>query len=147
MVSFKNLAVIATALFSCALGAPIEERAGQTISGKYIVTLKPGVKAQDFDKHINWINGIQERSIDKRDAKGVERTYNGKYNFRGYAGSFDDKTIEEIKASPDVSLTGVPPNLQTLTIISRLKLLSWTRSGLSAGFRSQLSPPLLRRRP
>lgn len=114
MVNFKNLAVAATALFSCALGAPVAEadsqvaRRGETIEGKYIVTLKPSVSAQGLDKHIQWIEGVHERSLDKRGAKGVERTYNGKYNFKGYAGSFDQKTIEEIKANPDVSLKCSP---------------------------------------
>lgn len=115
MVNFKNLAVFATALFSCALGAPVAEEEptfkisgskGEVIKGKYIVTLKPDVKPQEFESHINWVTDVHKRSINKRGEKGlkgVERKYDGKYDFHGYAGSFDEETLEEIKNNPDVS--------------------------------------------
>jgi hypothetical protein len=40
----------------------------------------------------------------------VEREY-GFGNFKGYAGSFDDATIEELKALPEVSHTASPTDM------------------------------------
>ncbi|KAF7555413.1 hypothetical protein G7046_g6567 [Stylonectria norvegica] len=104
MVNFKNIAVIATALFSCALAAPTAAAKGKVIEGSYIVTLKPGVKTSTFESHLTWVEDIHSRSINKRQFKGIDRTYNGKYNFHGYSGSFDKDTLAEIKKSPDVEL-------------------------------------------
>lgn len=110
MVNFKNLAVTATALLSGALAAPMVDDSGSasiqaesTISGSYIVTLKDGVDAATAESHIQWVGDVHKRSINKRDSKGVEKTYTG--NFNGYAGSFDESTLQEIRNNPDVSIT------------------------------------------
>ncbi|CAM1504434.1 Fc.00g020250.m01.CDS01 [Cosmosporella sp. VM-42] len=103
MVNFKNIAVVATALFSGVLGAPVAEK-GSVIEGSYIVTLKSGVQAQDFESHLTWVEDVHKRNIEKRgrEYKGVQRKYNGKYGFKGYAGHFDEATLKELKANPDV---------------------------------------------
>ncbi|KAF5027723.1 hypothetical protein F66182_207 [Fusarium sp. NRRL 66182] len=108
MVNFKNLAFAATTLFGIAFAAPATSKiakvdASEVIPGKYIVTLKSDIDTSGIQSHINWVNdNAQKRSLDKRAEQGVERTYNGRYGFHGYAGSFDKATIDEIKESPDV---------------------------------------------
>lgn len=114
MVNFKNIATAATALFSLGLGAPLTEREekveilkaeeGKAVEGSYIVTLKPDVKADAFESHLEWVSDVHKRSLNKRESKGIERTYKGKYNFQGYAGTFDEETLLEIQKNPDVSL-------------------------------------------
>ena len=122
MVNFKNIAVVATALFSCALGAPVAEddgtfhitgEKGSVIEGSYIVTLKPGVKAQQFESHLTWVEDVHKRNVEKRGSefKGVQRKYNGKYGFKGYSGHFDEETLKELKESPDVSLSTFNPHI------------------------------------
>jgi hypothetical protein len=108
MVNFKSLSVIATALFSGALAAPMVDESGSfstqsesLIGGSYIVTLKDGIDAAVAKSHIQWVGEVHKRSINKRDTKGVEKTYTG--NFNGYAGTFDDETLEQIRGNPDVS--------------------------------------------
>ncbi|KAH6900459.1 peptidase S8/S53 domain-containing protein [Thelonectria olida] len=103
MVNFANLALAATTLLGFALGAPVERDNSDIVKGSYIVTLKSD---QDLKSHLTWVEDVHKRSIAKRDtdAKGVERTYNGKYGFHGYAGSFDKDAIDEIKNNPDVEL-------------------------------------------
>lgn len=102
MVNFKSLALVATAFFSLGLSAPVSDASGKIIKGSYIVTLKADVEAK---AHLTWVEDVHKRSLSKRDEqKGVERTYDGKYGFHGYAGTFDKDTISEIKENPDVSL-------------------------------------------
>lgn len=74
------------------------------IPGKYIVTLKEGV---DTESHTSWVSDIQARSLSRRQdgttaPDGVEQTYEIA-SFKGYAGEFDEATLNEIKASPDVA--------------------------------------------
>ncbi|KAF4976259.1 hypothetical protein FZEAL_7048 [Fusarium zealandicum] len=106
MVNFKNLAVAATALFGVALSAPVASPAtGDVVPGSYIVTLKSDIKDADVKSHLKWVDDVHKRSLTKRDGQnGVERTYDGKYGFHGYAGTFDKATVAEIKENPDVEL-------------------------------------------
>ncbi|KAF5010345.1 hypothetical protein FDECE_3496 [Fusarium decemcellulare] len=107
MVNFKNLAIAATALFGgLTAGAPVAElNTGKVVPGSYIITLKSDIKAAEVQSHLEWVEDIHKRSLNKRDGQnGVERTYDGKYGFKGYAGTFDKQTIEEIKENPDVEI-------------------------------------------
>ncbi|KAM0253516.1 hypothetical protein ACHAP5_000546 [Fusarium lateritium] len=105
MVNFKNLAFAATTLFGLANAAPTTKvDSSEVIPGKYIVTLKSDIAAADVESHLSWVGDVHKRGLNERAEKGVERTYNGKYGFHGYAGSFDKSTIKEIKESPDVAI-------------------------------------------
>ncbi|KAM0345552.1 hypothetical protein ACHAPU_006481 [Fusarium lateritium] len=105
MVNFKNLAVAATTLFGLATAAPTAKvDSTQIIPGKYIVTLKSDIAAADVESHLSWVGDVHKRGLNERAEKGVERTYNGKYGFHGYAGTFDKSTIKEIKENPDVAI-------------------------------------------
>ncbi|KAJ4137372.1 hypothetical protein NW768_002958 [Fusarium equiseti] len=104
MVNFKNLAVAATSLLGLANATPTAKvDSTEVIPGKYIVTLKSDIAAAKVESHLSWVGDVHKRGLNERAEKGVERTYKGKYGFQGYAGSFDKKTIDEIKKSPDVA--------------------------------------------
>ncbi|EXL44143.1 subtilisin [Fusarium oxysporum f. sp. radicis-lycopersici 26381] len=106
MVNFKNLAFAATTLLGLVNAAPTTAKvdSSKIIPGKYIVTLKSDIAAADVESHLSWVEDVHKRGLNKRAEKGVERTYNGKYGFHGYAGSFDKSTIKEIKENPDVAI-------------------------------------------
>lgn len=82
--------------------------AGQIIAGdnavfdKYIITLKDGVSGRSFDKHMKWIKDVQSRVPSRNRGSGVEKKYNTDFGYNGYAGSFDEATLAEIRASPEV---------------------------------------------
>ncbi|KAF4447412.1 putative endopeptidase K [Fusarium austroafricanum] len=105
MVNFRNLAFATATLFGLANAAPATAKvdSSKVIPGKYIVTLKSDIAAADVESHLNWVGDVHKRGLNERAEKGVERTYNGKYGFHGYAGSFDKSTIKEIKKNPDVA--------------------------------------------
>lgn len=73
-----------------------------TVPGKYIVTLKPGVKIPEIENHIAWVSDVHSRSLTKRDLKGVDQVWED--SFKGYSGEFDDETLQEITQSDDVSM-------------------------------------------
>lgn len=111
MVNLRSLAVTATALCSSALAAPFMADGSQpaatsdpSVAGKYIVMLKSGLQTRDLDAHVEWVNGVHKRSLGARQFKGIEHTYDGQYDFKGYAGQFDDETLAAIKNSPEVSV-------------------------------------------
>ena len=91
------------ALLPNALAAPVTApvtRRSDIIEGKYIITLKPEA---EVEAQVSWVNDVHKRSFAKRDTVGVEHTYDLK-TFKGYAGQFDENTLAEIKANPDVSV-------------------------------------------
>lgn len=75
---------------------------GKVIEGSYIVTLKPSFQSQDLDSHIQWVGSVSKQGVNKRQFKGVEKTFSSAYGFHGYAGSFDEDTLAEIRSHPDV---------------------------------------------
>lgn len=93
----------------------VAPRANEVIPGKYIVQLKPDTDVASIAAHHNKVRSIHARNLARRGDDGpggapVEREY-GFGNFKAYAGSFDDATIEELKALPEVSKLPLPNNL------------------------------------
>ncbi|KAG8164459.1 hypothetical protein KVR01_006377 [Diaporthe batatas] len=98
MLALNRLALL-LGTWSLAWGHPVNHKRA-SIPGKYIVTLKPGA---DITSHITWANGIQARNVRRQDAgSGVTNQY-AFNSFSGYAGAFDDATIEEIRNSAEVA--------------------------------------------
>ncbi|KAF5983182.1 alkaline protease (oryzin) [Fusarium bulbicola] len=104
MVQLKSFAVIATTLLVCCLTAPTTPSGvDSTIPGSYIITLKSEIKAPAVEAHMKWVDGVHERSLEKRDGdNGVEKTFETEAGFHGYSGTFDDETVKQIKKSPEV---------------------------------------------
>jgi oryzin len=99
-------AAVAAAPF-LAQAAPVAPRAeDELIPGKYIIQLKPGTDTASIATHHNKLRDIQARNLARRSdgevSAGVEREYDFG-DFKGYAGEFDEATIEELKALPEVS--------------------------------------------
>lgn len=113
MLGLNQLALVLSTI-SLAWGHPVHHKR-EAIPGKYIVTLKPEV---DAGSHITWVNGIQARNLRRQDAaSGVTNSYAFK-SFSGYAGAFDDATIEEIRNSAEVRRAHSPFSSPLATILS-----------------------------
>lgn len=64
--------------------------------------LAEGLHDRYVDTHLDWVRDLHKRSLKKRDGKdhrqGIQHTYRAKsIGFHGYAGSFSDDVLEEIK--------------------------------------------------
>lgn len=106
MVNLKNIALAVTLFLGCGLAVPAPAapaaEPGDIIPGSYIITLKPEIDAVMAKTHLKWVDGVHKRSLTKREELGVEKTYDSKSGFQGYAGTFDSTTIKLIKQSPEV---------------------------------------------
>ncbi|PVI01036.1 subtilisin-like protease-like protein [Periconia macrospinosa] len=108
MQSFvRILAVAAAALPFLGQAAPVDTAAAQarSIPGKWIVQLKPETDIATIASHKVNVREIHARNLARREihdlSAGIEREF-GFGKFKGYAGSFDDATIEELKNLPEV---------------------------------------------
>lgn len=140
--------MIVTALLGLAIIVPVAD-AGAVIKGSYIVTLKPDTKDADVQSHLTWVKDVHKRSLAKRDGsskgtKGVEKVYDSKSGFKGYAGTFDADTIKKIKKNPNVRITPyvlVPYRFNNMT---RSKSSRKTVFGKSATSGKAQSPNLIK---
>jgi hypothetical protein len=114
MVNLKNITLAVTLFLGCGLAVPAPAapaaEPGAIIPGSYIITLKPEIDSIMAKTHLKWVKDVHKRSLTKREELGVEKTYDSKSGFQGYAGTFDTATIKEIKKSPVVS-RDVPLNM------------------------------------
>ncbi|KAE8349339.1 subtilisin-like protein [Aspergillus coremiiformis] len=110
MQFIKRTLLLLGAVLPVVLGVPIQETPGgaEKLPGKYIVTFKSGIKPAKIRQHTTWATTLHRRSLERRDAadgeppSGIEHSYRIN-KFAGYAGSFDDKTIDEIRKNEDVA--------------------------------------------
>lgn len=75
---------------------PVEPATG------YIITLKPGIAANESATHIAWAGDLQRRGLAKRQEADQDIKTFDLFDFHGYAGVFDDETIAEIEGSEEV---------------------------------------------
>ncbi|KAI4944085.1 hypothetical protein J4E91_008940 [Alternaria rosae] len=108
MQFFTRITALAAAVAPfLAQAAPVAAPpANEIIPGKYIVQLKPDTDVESIAAHHNIVRSIHARNLARRGDDGpsgapVEREY-GFGDFKAYAGSFDEATVEELKALPEV---------------------------------------------
>lgn len=95
------------------------------IPNGYIVVFKDSVTASTAEKHRDWVTATHRSALKKRSflsdftdslwqPTGLKHTFDLP-TFLGYAGSFDQSTLDEIRKHPDVSLPRLvqPQLLQT----------------------------------
>lgn len=108
MQFFTRIAALAVAAAPFLNAAPVESQPPkELIPGKYIVQLKPDADVASIAAHHNKVRSIYTRNLARRGEDGtsgspIEREF-GFGEFKAYAGSFDEATIEELKAMPEVS--------------------------------------------
>lgn len=105
----KSIAVL-SAIASLAMAAPVaQDAAVAPATTKYIITLKPGIDPEVGIQHINWAGDLHRRGIYRREENGTVEEDLKVFkvaDFNAYAGSFDEETIAQLKASDEVSLPG-----------------------------------------
>jgi oryzin len=106
MQSFTRIIGFLAAAAPFVAAAPLAPREESTdIPGKYLVQLKPNTDIASIAAHHNKVREIHARNLARRDGQdesaGKEREFQ-LGDFVGYSGSFDDATVEELKALPEV---------------------------------------------
>lgn len=112
MASLRNLALLLGAVLPAAVlaapapaPAPVNTASQQSVTGRYIITLKNGIDALDFDSHLNWVRDVHKRSLESRGSigEGMRKIFQFD-TFNAYAAELDDTLLELIKLSKDVRL-------------------------------------------
>ncbi|KAI8654019.1 hypothetical protein LRP88_01938 [Fusarium phalaenopsidis] len=103
MPNLLQVSLLLGAILPAALAAPFNYKLEEeVIPGKYIVTLKTDSDDTTVQSHLHWVEDVHRRSLSKRSTVGIQSTYNAT-NWHGYFGEFDEDTIKEIEASPEVA--------------------------------------------
>lgn len=104
--------------------APILSSANaEIIPNRYIIKFKKHVTDKHASDHHVWLNTVHTTSQENREFElrkrgqfplvdqvfeGLKHTYKIGGSFSGYAGHFDEETIEQIRRHPDVSFSQSP---------------------------------------
>jgi len=102
MRHFFSLVAIVLPLITGVIAAPLDDVpqpfVDEKIPNAWIVQLKEEVSSQGLDDHLSWLS-TAAREVTS--FAGAERKYNFA-GFVGYSGQFDDGTVEQIRARPEV---------------------------------------------
>ncbi|KAL6879360.1 alkaline proteinase [Trichoderma novae-zelandiae] len=102
MASIRRLVLYLGALLPAVFAAPaVNHKLPEAVPNKFIITLKDGTSI-DADSHLTWVKDLHRRSLSKRSTAGVEKTYSID-TWNAYAGEFDEETVKQIKANPNVA--------------------------------------------
>ncbi|KAH7066654.1 subtilisin-like protease-like protein [Paraphoma chrysanthemicola] len=138
----RFLAAAATAAPFLAQAAPVAPRAEDDfVPGKYIIQLKPDADIASIAAHHNTVREIHARNLARRndgdESAGIEQEYDFG-DFKGYAGSFDDATIDELKALPEV-LFVEPDYIMYTTALTTQSSAPWGLGSISSRTRGASS--------
>jgi oryzin len=121
----RFFAIAAAATPFIAQAAPFASRpANEVVPGKWIIQLRPDSDAASIGAHYSRVRDIRARNLARRTygygplASGVERDL-CIGNFKAYAGSFDDRTIEELRAMPEVLVVEQDYIMTTSALVTR----------------------------
>lgn len=121
---FVAIAAAAAPLFTCADAFALRST-NDIIPGKWLIQLKPETDIASIASHHNKVRNIHARNLGRRNGDGpvgggMERSFHFG-NFKAYAGSFDDRTIEELKAMPEVLVVEQDYIMTTSALVTRKK--------------------------
>lgn len=102
-MSYKTVILLGLATIALAIPADRDNKGG-LLASKFIVALKPTANV-DLDLHARWVSDMHGQALARRgvESGGIDKTFSFP-GFKGYSGSFDEKTIEMIKANSSVSM-------------------------------------------
>lgn len=128
--NFQRLGLIALTfftVFSAAFNIPDDAKEGDVIPGSYIVVLKDDLAPAAADEHQSWVsNSMAKRHVKRRGrgGRGGRRWSGLRTSFRfgrwkGYAGDFDEDTIKEIEARPEVAYVELDTVVRIQEVVSK----------------------------
>lgn len=137
MPTFRLLTSLAAATFALLTQAAPVATAGQAVPGKWIITLRPDADIATIESHFLKVRELHDSNVRRRgDASGtepggVEQRY-GFGSFKGYAGSFDSNTIEELRALPEVLNIEQDSIMTTFDFVTQSNTENWGLAAMSS---------------
>ncbi|KAI5920666.1 subtilisin-like serine protease pepD [Camillea tinctor] len=125
LLLLAGLYAIAAALPTSSLtAADLELLDGDVLPGRFVVSLKPGA---EMDSHVEWVRDLHRR---RRRSGGLGSTYEIG-TWRGYAGEFDEETVERIRGDGNV-LSVEPDRVARITALTTQDNAPWGLASLSS---------------
>ncbi|KAK2754357.1 Secreted subtilisin-like serine protease sub5 [Arachnomyces sp. PD_36] len=130
MRTFGTLVSLSLAALPLAQAAPIHTVADteNVIPGSYIVVMKDDLTTETFDNHRNWVSNYNARGSMASRVRGGNHGVQHTYDFgalKGYAGIFDDDTINSIANTPDVAYIEPDRIMRASKIVTQEDAPSW----------------------
>ncbi|KFA46894.1 hypothetical protein S40293_03613 [Stachybotrys chartarum IBT 40293] len=125
----NSVALYVLGVFAAA-GHALPASSSSVVPGKFIVSLKASADV-DLGSHTQWVSEVHARNIARRagDSTGVDQTFSFP-GYQAYSGSFDEETLDSIRANPNVSY--VEPELIFMpTAVITQEDASWALSQIS----------------
>lgn len=123
MQFLTNLALAALAILPV-FGSPVPATPkGEYIPDSWIVILNEGISQSAFQAHQTWASNAYAASLSKRGLEARSNTFDYTYNtgtMKGYAGTFDKATIEEIASRPEVAYVEANGVMKTQSLVSAI---------------------------
>lgn len=125
-----------SALITAVLAGPIPTpKAGDVITGQYIVVMMEDITAPNFQAHRDFVVN-KLGFVSKRDTVEAmaESTFTHTFNLgklKGYSGRFDDATIEEIASRPEVAYVEADKIMTTQALVTQSNVPSWGLARIS----------------
>ncbi|KAI5788991.1 alkaline serine protease Alp1 [Geopyxis carbonaria] len=124
---------LAAPIANDAESARLSAQIGRIVPDNYIVVLKPEISVQAADAHRNWANDLHSRRSARRNDNslaGITATYSMS-QLKGYAGSFDEETLNTIRESDDVAYIEKDQIAVALDIVTEPDVPSWGLARIS----------------
>ncbi|WEW55769.1 Secreted subtilisin-like serine protease sub9 [Emydomyces testavorans] len=118
----KALLILVAALPVAWAGELLSAAANDTnvMPDSYIIVMNEGLSDADFDSHMTWAMDVHNTAVEKRQeaTSGVSRTWNA-HQMKGYCGSFDRETIQEIANNSDVAYVEPDRMMETSAFVTQ----------------------------
>ncbi|KAF1976766.1 oryzin precursor [Bimuria novae-zelandiae CBS 107.79] len=137
MPSFQQLFALAAASFPfLTQAAPVSTATGDVVPGNYIIMLQPDADVATVESHFLKVRDIHSRNVKRgnlagREAAGIEHQY-GFGSFKGYAGSFDATTIDELRSLPEVLIIEEDTIMTTSDFVTQSMPENWGLAAISS---------------
>ncbi|RPA95409.1 alkaline proteinase [Choiromyces venosus 120613-1] len=136
MQLFRTLIVAALAVLpAVASPVPKDVKAGDIIPDVYFVVLKDTISTQALDEYKTWVASIHSEALRKLGALPT-RTFKYTYDMpslKGYAGTFDKATINEIAARDEVAYVE-PDAVRTIQALVSFAPFPIAKSGAGSNY-------------
>ena len=133
MPSFQRLSALAAATLALLTQAAPVATTGQAVPGKWIITLRPDADVSTIESHFLKVREIHKRGQEASEtgSGGIEQQY-GFGSFKGYAGSFDAATIEELRGLPEVLNIEQDSIMTTFDLVTQSRTENWGLAAISS---------------
>jgi len=103
------------------------------VPDSFIIVLKDGVSSAEFNTHTEFVSQLHNQSItqQKTSLAGLKQTWSIYDNFKGYAGQFDQATVDQIATRTEVKYIEPDRVMRTQAMVTETNAPQWGLASIS----------------